>query len=231
MPSDIHLFLFWYLFLCSKEKSTSTIFFLYNTAYSIVATFVTPLVSVIRYICIIFKVKKRGVRGFSPWRHILFQIDICCLSHMDTDIKNRRQCNDTVCYSSMCLFSGRTCSVLLSVLLPAVNLLVRDGHHSSFFHIKHLPAECLGTKGCFQFRQYFHESVISAHIPEIVIHSAKRNPFKQPHACCLLHAFIKKARTDLHTLHMISFATQSIISLLPQTRAFRHVHHEYDLFR
>lgn len=73
MPSAIYLFLFWYLFLCSKEKSTSTIFFLYNTAYSIVATFVTPLVSVIRYICIIFKVKKRGVRGFSPCRHILFQ--------------------------------------------------------------------------------------------------------------------------------------------------------------
>lgn len=64
MPSDIHLFLFWYLFLCSKEKSTSTIFFLYNTAYSIVATFVTPLISVIRYICIIFKVKN-GASGAS----------------------------------------------------------------------------------------------------------------------------------------------------------------------
>ena len=128
-------------------------------------------------------------------------------------------------------FQGRTCSVLLPVLLPEVNLLVGDGHHCSFFHIKHLPAECLGTKGCFQFRQYSHEPVISMHVPEIIIHYAKRNPFKQPHACCLLHAFIKKARTDLHALHMILFATQSVISLLPQTCAVRHVHHEYDLFR
>lgn len=103
---------------------------------------------------------------------------------------------------------------------------------SLFFFPPQTPAGRMPWyKGCFQFRQYFHESVISAHIPEIVIHSAKRNPFNQSHACCLLHAFIKKARTDLHTLHMISFTTQSIISLLPQTCAVRHVHHEYDLFR
>lgn len=87
MPSAIYLFLFWYLFSLLQRKSTSTVFFLYDTTYSIVATFVTPLVSVIRYICIIFKVKRTGRPGFSPGAIFCFNLDICCLSHMATDIK------------------------------------------------------------------------------------------------------------------------------------------------